>query len=90
MKPIRRQVTLLCPTCGKSEFASNNIGGDAELLTGGSCGRELRRDELESYNAEAIEAAKNDMAKEMTREVGKMVQQSLRDAFRGNKFIKIK
>lgn len=50
----------------------------------------MRRDELESSNSELIEAAKQDVVSEAKKELEQILHRTLRDAFRGNKFIKIR
>jgi transcription initiation factor IIE alpha subunit len=90
MNNIRRQVSLQCPTCGKTDFQFDEAAGPSGIITCASCGRQLRRDELESYNSELIEAAKREVISEAKQELEQMVHRTLCDAFRGNKFIKIR
>jgi hypothetical protein len=59
-----RSVTLLCPSCGCSEFGSREPdNSDSELLTCVSCERELTRDELIRENSENMD--------EHVKEIGK-------------------
>jgi uncharacterized Zn finger protein (UPF0148 family) len=90
MKDIRRQVSLQCPTCGKTDFQFDKAAGPSGIVTCASCGRQVRRDELESNNSELIEAAKKEVVSEAKKELEQMMHRTLRDAFRGNKFIKIR
>ena len=90
MKDIRRQVSLQCPTCCRTDFQFDKAAGPGGIVTCTSCGRQLRRDEPESNNSELIEAAKKEVVREAKTELEQMMHRTLRDAFRGNKFIKIR
>lgn len=78
-----RTITLHCPTCGGIEFETDAAD---EFCTCTRCSREITREDLERENAAHIEA-NVDEVKEM---LAKDFTKQLRDAFRGNKYIKIK
>lgn len=90
MTDIRCQVSLQCPTCGKTDFQFNEAACPNGVVTCASCGRQLRRNELESHNSELIEAAKKEVVSEAKKELEQMMHRTLRGAFSGNKFIKIR
>jgi len=86
-----RLVTLLCPTCGCTQFESSEpINSETELLTCASCGRELTRDELIRENGENIDLHVQEIGKEVTEDLGRELKKQLDVAFKGNKFIKVK
>ncbi len=86
-----RSVTLLCPTCGCTQFRSSEpINSENELLTCASCGRELTRDELIRENSENINEHVKEIGKEVTEDLGRELKKQLAAAFKGNKFIKVK
>ncbi|MXS86337.1 hypothetical protein ABO04_10650 [Nitrosomonas sp. HPC101] len=86
-----RSVTLLCPTCGGTQFSPvspDNI--ESELQKCASCSREITRDELIRENSENINEHVNEIKKEMTEDVANELKKQLASVFKGSKFIKIK
>lgn len=86
-----RSITLLCPTCGCTQFkSSETTNSESELLICASCGRELTRDELIRENSENIDEHVKEIGKEVTDEIGRELKKQLAATFKGNKFIKVK
>jgi predicted RNA-binding Zn-ribbon protein involved in translation (DUF1610 family) len=85
-----RSVTLLCPTCGSSQFAQSDENSQSELVTCSSCGRELTRDELIRENSENIDEHVKEIGKQVAEDLGRELKKSLADAFKGSKHIKVK
>lgn len=86
-----RSVTLMCPTCGGTQFSpalSKNI--ESELQKCESCGREITRDELIRENSENIDEHMNEIKKEVTKNLANELKKQLASAFKGSKFIKVK
>lgn len=77
---------LRCPTCGDdSHFETNENNGSVTCTICNSCfpgGKE----ELLSYNEDAIEEIKSEIA----RDAKDAIKAELLKAFRGNKFIKLR
>jgi hypothetical protein len=86
-----RNVTLLCPTCGGTQFEyENGVGETIELAKCASCGREITKDELISENSENISEHAKEMGKEIVQDMAKELKESLKAAFGGSKFIQVK
>ena len=86
-----RSVSLLCPTCGGSQFERNQgVDETIELAKCASCGREMTKDELIRENSENISEHVKEMGKEITRDLADELRQTLRRSFGGSKFIQIK
>lgn len=86
-----RSVTLLCPTCGGTQFSPvspDNI--ESEIQKCASCGREITRDELIRENCENIDEHVNDIKDELIKDVANELKKQLASNFNGSKFIKIK
>ena len=86
----QRTISLQCPTCGGSDFENGAIEDPAALLECTTCHRTTTREQLIEDNAEHIEIQKQELAKEAIGDLKKDFEKKIRDAFRGNKFIKIK
>lgn len=86
-----RSVSLLCPTCGCSEF-SYEEGSDEtiEIMTCASCEREFNKDELIQENSENIEEHLSEMKEEVVKDVADELRKSLKKAFSGSKNIRFK
>lgn len=86
-----RSVTLLCPTCGGTQFSPaspDNI--ESELQKCASCGREITRDELIRENSENIDEHMNEIKNEVTKDLANELKKQLSSAFNGSKFITVK
>lgn len=83
-----RTIQLHCPTCGGTDFSpvSQATGGDTAPIKCSSCGLTTTRSELIAANGENIAAHVD----EIKREVRDDITKSLKNAFKGNKFFKIK
>lgn len=82
-----RAIRLRCPTCGATEFAQTE---GSELVKCASCGRDMTKDELMHENSENIQEHVDEIAKQATADLGNELKKALQDAFKNNKFIKIK
>ena len=86
-----RLVTLLCPTCGGTDFSPVSQDDiESEIQKCATCGREITRDELTRENSENIDEHLNEIKKEVTKDIANELKQQLTSAFKGSKFIKIK
>jgi hypothetical protein len=79
-----RDITLLCPTCGGSDFASKS--DTDEVIQCARCKRELTKDDLVKANTENVAEHADEMVRELTEDIDK----ELRRALSGNQFFKIK
>lgn len=86
-----RSVSLLCPTCGCTQF-SYDEGADEtiQVMTCASCEREFNRDELIRENSENIDGHLSEIKKEVTKDLTAEIRKSLKKAFSGNKNIRFK
>lgn len=84
-----RQVKLLCPTCGSDQFSFDDEDEDGPVKCA-NCGREMSRDDLIRENTENIEAHVAEIGEEVTADIAKELNKSLRDAFKGSKHIRFK
>ncbi|WP_236450714.1 ECs_2282 family putative zinc-binding protein [Stutzerimonas stutzeri] len=86
-----RNIALLCPTCGNSEFSHDEDTCEtSQLITCTSCGRSLTKDELIIENSENIDVNLSEVKDEITKDLEKELKESLKRAFKGNKNIRIK
>lgn len=86
-----RLVTLVCPTCGGSQFSPvSPDNNESELQKCATCGRQITRDELLRENSENIDEHLNEIKKEATKDITTELKKQLVSAFKGSKFIKIK
>lgn len=86
-----RSITLLCPTCGCTQFnTSEKNNSESELFICASCSREITRDELIRENSENIDEHVIEIGKEVTEDLGRELKKQLVSAFKGSKFIKVK
>lgn len=84
MDDLSIEVGLACPTCGCTEFESEQPGEgedytDNWLFTCAHCGRVFSRKELIEANAESIDAAVDDMQGEIIEAAAR----ELKSAFKG-------
>ena len=86
-----RQVTLLCPTCGCTDFEIlKGTEEKIDLVRCSSCGRKLSKEEIMNENSENLEEHLNEVGKQVKDDLVKEMQKKLRDAFKGNKHIKFR
>jgi uncharacterized Zn finger protein len=81
-----RTVTLRCPTCGSEYFSHDDAETPEQIVTCASCGLKITRDDLTHANAENIDLH----VKEMGKDIADDLRKEIANAFRGNKFIKIR
>lgn len=77
------EVGLACPTCGCTEFESEQPGKDEEYtddwpFTCAHCGRTFSRKELIEANAESIDAAVDDIQDEIVEAAAKELKNALK------------
>lgn len=83
---LDRQISMLCPTCGCKDFNFDEHDENG-LVTCTQCERQLTRADIVAENSELInEIAKKEAQKQIEAEMKKM----LKNAFKGNKNIKIR
>jgi len=87
---IHRTLSLQCPSCGGTDFNNGENDDLAAILECASCHRSATREQLLEDNAEFIEIQKQEMVNEAADKLQMELNKTLRDAFRGNKYIKIK
>lgn len=85
MKEITRDISLLCPLCGNSQFALiddeyenlKDAPGSARIQCT-DCKSEYTKDELLESNSELIENVKEEMKKEAIKEMEKELKKVLK------------
>ncbi|MDN3561356.1 ECs_2282 family putative zinc-binding protein [Vreelandella neptunia] len=86
-----RNVSLLCPTCGCSEFSyDEGVDESIQVMTCASCEREFNKDELIRENSENIDEHLSEIKTEITKDFADEVRKSLKKAFSGSKNIRFK
>jgi hypothetical protein len=85
-----RTISLQCTTCGGTDFENAESEDAAAIVECRSCHRTTTREQLIEDNAEHIKIQKQELANEVIGDLTKDFEKKMRDAFRGNKFIKIK
>ncbi|WP_409423773.1 MULTISPECIES: ECs_2282 family putative zinc-binding protein [unclassified Pseudoalteromonas] len=86
-----RSVSLLCPTCGCSDFSYEDGSDETiQIMTCASCEREFNKDELIQENSENIEEHLSEMKEEVVKDVAEELRKSLKKAFSGSKNIRFK
>ena len=72
-----RNVAMLCPTCGCSQFEYEKaVDETIELVKCASCGRSLTKDELLSENRENIDEHFKEIADEAKKDIAKELKES--------------
>lgn len=89
MKNKKITVSLSCATCGGADFQFNE---DKSFVRCETCNREYLGgyDELVEFNQEQIGLEVQNMKVEVGKEIRDDFEKSLKNIFKGNKFIKIK
>lgn len=85
-----RSVNLLCPTCGGDQFASDGNPETPTSIKCASCEREFTKDELIELNSDNISEHVREMKGEITKDFANEMRGTLKRAFRGSKYIKIR
>lgn len=85
----QKTITLECPSCTSQDITLNESKSHGIC---NSCGKEFPGgyDELVELNSMRINKIQETLIKEVKVDVEKDIQKALKDAFRGNKFIKFK
>lgn len=91
IEKYNRSVTLLCPTCGSTQFSPVSPADiESETHKCMACGRQITRDELIRENSENIDEHLDGIKQEIAKDSAAEIKKQLASAFKGNKFIKIK
>lgn len=86
-----RSISLLCPTCGCSDFSYNEgVDETIQVMTCASCQREFNKDELIQENSENIEEHLSEIKEEVKKDVVDELRKSFKKAFSGSKNIRFK
>lgn len=86
-----RNVKLLCPTCGCSDFSyDEGVDETIQIMTCASCEREFNKDELIHENSENIDEHLSEIKEEFTKDIADELRKSLKKAFSGSKSFRIK
>ena len=86
-----RNVTLICPTCGGTQFEYDDDIDDAHMSVRCIfCNREMMKEELIRENSENIEEHVSEIGKEVRDDFVKEMRKNLKKAFKDNKNIKFK
>lgn len=84
-----RSISLNCPTCGNTQFVGSG-DNSAEPIACSSCGRTLTTDELIHENSENIAEHIDEMKEQVIKDISKHFKETLKNAFKGSKNIRIK
>lgn len=84
MDNISIEVSLTCPTCGCTEFKSEQLEEDEEYtddwpFTCAHCGKTFTRKELIEANTESIDAAVNDIKDEIVEAAAKELEETFKE-----------
>jgi transcriptional regulator NrdR family protein len=87
-----RNIELICPTCGGTqyEYDDTNVDDENAVVRCTSCNRQMTKVELIQENAENIDQHSEEIGQEVLHDAAKELTEGLKRAFRGNKNIKIK
>jgi predicted nucleic acid-binding Zn-ribbon protein len=78
-----RNVTLVCPTCGGTQFEyEDDTDGDEAIVRCIGCDRELTTAELIDQNAENLEENAKEIADEVVKDYQRELDRMLKRAFR--------
>lgn len=80
-----RSISMQCPTCGGTEFEFESKD-DSQPIKCPACGFTTTKDDLIEANRENIDVHVDEIKEQVLSDLTK----SLKDAFKGNKFIKIR
>jgi uncharacterized Zn finger protein (UPF0148 family) len=86
-----RSISLLCPTCGCSDFKyGDGVGETIQVMTCASCKREFNKDDLIKENSENIDENLSEIKEEATKDAVNELRKSLKKSFSGSKNIRFK
>ncbi|SFP58481.1 hypothetical protein SAMN03159463_04514 [Mesorhizobium sp. NFR06] len=85
-----RSVTLLCPTCGNTQFEFEGSDHNVNSIRCPSCDRTFTKEELIHENGEVVSASVDEMSREIINDITKDFKAGLKKAFQGSKFIKVR
>jgi len=86
-----RSVSLLCPTCGGTQFEiETGVDEAVELTKCAACKRVITKDDLIQENSENISEHVKEMEKQISEDLAKELKDTLAKTFRGSKNIRIK
>jgi uncharacterized Zn finger protein (UPF0148 family) len=86
-----RQITLMCPACGCTDFECQQGDAEAdEIVKCASCGREMTKDALAAENSENVAAHVEEIKRAAVKDIQAEFKAMLRKSLGGSKFIKIK
>lgn len=86
-----RQVLMLCPTCGGDQFSYDSADTqDTAIYTCARCGLQISKDDLIQANSENVQEHVKEIGQEAVKDIAEEFRRSLKNAFRGNKHIRIK
>ncbi|WP_456016510.1 ECs_2282 family putative zinc-binding protein [Pseudomonas fluorescens] len=83
-----RTIALQCPTCGGASFESET--SESPEVKCVQCERVIQRDELLRENSENIQENLNEVKSNGAKDIAAQMRKTLKDAFKGNKNIKLK
>lgn len=78
LEKLNRQVALMCPTCGNTEFITDTSSNDVECPR---CGLVIQKDDLLKENGENLQAH----LKEITQEASKEIKKHFKNVFKNFK-----
>ncbi|WP_262021741.1 ECs_2282 family putative zinc-binding protein [Vibrio quintilis] len=85
-----RSISLMCPTCGGTEFITDEkdeySDDDTHIVKCSCCGYETTRAQLQEENSELIQAQVDEIGQEFAGDLKK----ELKSMFKGNKHIRFK
>ncbi|SEU21808.1 hypothetical protein [Variovorax sp. OV084] len=86
-----RSVSLLCPTCGGSQFSHDDADASTSALVKcEGCGLEISKDDLVRANSENVDEHVKEIGQEVVKDIEKELRESLKKAFSGSKNFRIK
>jgi predicted nucleic-acid-binding Zn-ribbon protein len=86
----QRAISLQCPTCGSTDFESDESDDSSAPVKCNTCKRETTRQQLIEDNAEFIDIQNREFQQEVLVKAKQELQKNLRDAFKGGRFVRIK
>jgi DNA-directed RNA polymerase subunit RPC12/RpoP len=90
-KNYDRQISLICSTCGESQFESDDeISEEIREYKCVSCNRIFTKDELFKENGEVIDEHLNEIGEEVLKDTAKELNKAFKKAFKGSKNIRFK